>query len=256
MRDRIYGWIKAEWIKLSGIMLLSLLNILALKPIYLLAGYVNTLFLLFGVISISFFLIREYLKYQKISIIYVIGINVIALINFLGSPGVIFGICLLWIRFIIFLIPVVLGLFIVWKAKTKIVKHFHTYLILSLFTVILNFGGLYESLYSMYFPYGQENFKIDQEMSWSQVVMPIDFIYYSSDAFFGTNISDVSIKYIDYMELHNDESIMANHKDKYEGAINIIQIAKILSLLESILFIVYISIIVMGAEGVTSEETS
>jgi len=195
----------------------------------------------------------EYIKSRKISKVYLVAINAISMANFLLSDGVTFNTGYLIFRAVLFMVVVVVGLVVVWIAKKHFKKHFVGYLILSLWTVVLNFGGFYEALYSISFPYGQESFKIDQNMSWSQVVMPVDFIYYSADAFFGTDISDVSIKYLDYMELLNEDSIVTKHVDKYDIAIQTIQIAKMFSVIESVLFIVYISIIVMSAENVKEE---
>lgn len=253
MNQKIRNWIKREKIKLL-IVLVVVINILALIPTYFNEKYVNTAFLVLSVGFLSILLIRDCKRTKKISKIYLIGINSISLINFLGSYDIVFPMGLLWVRVILFLIVAVLGLVVVLRAKIKIVEKFTPYLIVSLLTVILNFGGLYQSLYSMYSPYGQEGLEIDQSMSYSQAVMPIDFIYYSADAFFGTDISDVSIKYIDYMKWYDENSMEAIHLDKYEGAIMTIQIIKMLSLFESVLFLVYISIIVMGAEGVKRED--
>lgn len=254
MSRKIWSWIKTEKIKLLIVLLVSVANILALLPTYFNEKYVNTAFLLLGVGLLIALLINDCKKTQKISKIYLIGINIISLINFFGAYNIILPMYLLLIRGVLFSIVLVLGLVVVWRAKTKIAGKFTPYLIVSLFTVILNFGGLYESLYSMYFPYGQEGLKIDQGMTYSQAAMPIDFIYYSADAFFGTDISDVSIKYIDYMKWYDKENSEAINIDKYEGARITIQIIKILSLFESMLFIIYISIVVMSAERIKKEE--
>lgn len=250
MKEKIWHWITTGRMKLLLVLLLLTLNIIVLAPTYFIEKYVNTACLLLGVIAIYILLIREYKKSKRISKIYLVTINVISMVNFLFSSGVGFNASLLRLRAVLFLGVVALGLIVVWKAKKSLAKQFTSYLVLSLLTVVLNFGGFYEALYSMYSPYGQESFKIDQNMSWSQAVMPVDFIYYSADAFFGTDISDVSIKYIDYMELYNEDSTVAKHEDKYKSAIKIIQIAKIFSVIESVLFIVYISIVVMSIENV------
>lgn len=256
MSRKIWSWIKIEKIRLLIVLLMSVANIFALIPTYFNEKYVNTAFLLFGVGFLITLLICNCKKTKKISKIYLIGINIISVINFLWSSDIILPMYLLIIRGILFLIVLVLGLVVVWRAKTRLAEKFIPYLIVSLLTVILNFGGIYESLYSMYFPYGQEGLEIDQSMTYSQAVMPIDFIYYSADAFFGTDISNVSIKYIDYTKWYDKENLEAIHIDKYEGAQITIQIIKMLSLVESMLFIIYISIVVMSAEGIKREEDS
>lgn len=210
--------------------------------------YFNMLSLVLSSVLISILLYREYKNSGKLSIIYIVGINFIVMTDFLRSSGLLFNFYLLFTRAIVYLALIALGIIIVWIART-FKKNFIKYLLLSLFMIIFNFGGLYGTLYSLYSPYGQESFEIDQKMSYSQAIMPLDFIYYSSDVFFGTNISDVKIKYIDYLDGYNEESIVSKHIDKYEGASLIIQITKMLSLFESVLFIVYISIIVMSSRG-------
>lgn len=79
-------------------------------------------------------------------------------------------------------------------------------------------------------------------------MLPIDFIYYSSDNLFGTDLSDVSINYIDYMDYQDTDNIESKYLDKSEEAAFSIQLIKIMSLAESLLFILYISIIVLGKE--------
>lgn len=250
MKEEIFHWIGVEKRKLGLILLLLIVNIFVLVPTYFVEKYINTACLLFGVGLLSVLLFKDSQKTQRISKIYLIGINTIAMINFLLSYNVVFPIYLLLIRTILFLVVVIFGLIVVWRAKTRIAEKFIPYLVISLLTVVLNFGGLYESLYSMYSPYGQEGLEIDQGMTYAQAIMPLDFIYYSADAFFGTDLSDVSIKYIDYTKWYDEDNIEAVHIDKYNGAKITIQIIKMLSLFESMLFIVYISIVVMSAEGI------
>lgn len=256
MKEKIHHWIKAEKFKLLTVLLASVVNILVLIPTYFIEKYINTGFLIFGVGTLFFFLVKECKKTKQISIVYLFGVNVISLINFLWSYNIIFNSYLLWIRAILFLAVVISGLIIAWKGKKGLEQQFIGYLIISLLTVVLNFGGFYEALYSMYFPYELEGFKIEQEMSYSQAITPMDFIYYSGDAFFGTDISDVRIRYIDYTQLNNQESIMSKYVDKYESATKIIQLAKLVSFIESILFIVYISILVMGVDSKKEEDDS
>lgn len=236
MKEKIDRWIKAERLKLLltfSVLILGIILIMILRTTYIVvAQYINTIFLFVSLGFMSVLLIVNYIKVKKISLILLFGIIVNSMIYYLGSNSV-NNICLLWIRAVLFLSTAALGLIVVWIAKTRMVKNFSAYLMLSLLTVILNFGGFYESLYSMYFRYDLEAFKIEQGMSYSQSIMPIDFIYYSGDAFFGTDISDVRIKYIDYIELSNKESKMSKHIDKYESATKIVQIAKLVSFLES-----------------------
>lgn len=201
-----------------------------------------------SIICITILLIRHYIITVNISLVYLTGLNLISMINLICLEGISFGVIQLWFRAIIFITVVIIGLVIVWKVKTKFPVKFNIYLIFSLITVIINFGGFYNSIYSINFQYDLGGFKIDQSMSDERVVMPKDFIYYSADAFFGTDLSDVSLKYIDPNVFLDENNVASYHLDKYDGANVNIEILKITSMIESILFLVYISIIVLNAK--------
>lgn len=265
MIKNIYNWVNSEKINLKIVAPILLINVFSTLifryflignwSYWIMASFINTPIY---VISIIFLLIGVYKTYQRVggfSLIYLAGINAVSLINILEGNILLRDIFQLWFKAISFIAVAILGLFILWKAKTKLLENFNLYLIISLITVILNFGGFYLSLYSMYYPYELQGFKIEQEMSYSQAVMPVDFLYYSADAFFGTDISDVSLRYNDYMNLTGD-TIASKYKDKYEDANTTISIAKFVSIVESILFLVYISIIVLNAEGIKSKVES
>lgn len=247
---RRYVWIKI----LIVCVLIPSINSLLLSQTYLFERYVNMTCFVLGIFIFGGLIIINYKLTQRISKTYLVGIIFISLINFYESKDVIFSEELLYVRAGLFLAVVSLGLWVVWIARTKIIEGFMKYLAISLLMVVLNFGGFYESLYSIYFPYGQEGFSIDQGMTYSQAVMPMDFIYYSADTFFGTDISDVRINYIDYMRGYDESSQEKKYIEKYEGAELTNRIIKISSLLESIIYLVYISIIVMGAGSEIKKE--
>lgn len=246
---KIYNGIRNEKYKLAVVLFFIFLNIVVFSPVFFGEKFIRTAFFIVAFVTMCVLLIRNYKETDNISRVYLLGINLISLINLIGTDISLFGIIELIIRGIVFLGAVLLELIIVWIAKNKEEKKFLFYLIVSLLAVVINFGGVYQSLYSMYFPYGQEGLKIDQGMEYKQAIMSIDFIYYSADNFFGTDISDVSIKYIDYMKWYEEDAMEAIHIDKYDGAICAIQITKFFALLESTLFLVYISMIIMNAQG-------
>ena len=201
-----------------------------------------------------FMLIRHYIIRSKMAWAPYVSLNLIAAIHFLGTSGMDFDRWQLWLRAVVFLLVAISALVLAWVAKTNFIRRFNVYLIVSIMTVILNFGGFYGSIYSMYMPYGLESFKIDQGMSYEQAVMPKDFLYYSADAFFGTDISDVSLRYLDHQDLMDADNVASHYIGHYNDANRSIDIVKLFSMLESILFLVYISIIVLNA-GASKKDT-
>ncbi|KLU57056.1 hypothetical protein EL84_07340 [Paenibacillus sp. VT-400] len=260
MKKKIYKWVGSEKINLKIVAPILLINVFSslicryflIENYWIMANFVNTPIYVTSIILLLIGLYKNYRVVNKFSLIYLFGINAVSLINILEGNILLRDILQLWFKAISFIAIVILGLILLWKAKTKLLENFNLYLIISLITVILNFGGFYLSLYSMYYPYELQGFKIEQNMSYSQAVMPIDFLYYSADAFFGTDVSDVSLRYNDYMNLTGD-TLASKYKDKYEDANFTISIAKFASIVESILFLVYISIIVLNAEGIKSK---
>ncbi|WP_252244442.1 MULTISPECIES: hypothetical protein [unclassified Clostridium] len=142
----------------------------------------------------------------------------------------------------------------VYIAKKEFRKNFIKYLLLSIFTVVISFAGIYSSLYDMYFPYGYENFKIDQKMNYSRVVTPTDFIYYSADCFFGRSVSYVKIPIPDYTDVQDDRKVAHNYPKMYSNVELVYTAVRIFSMLEAILFVVYISIIVVIMPSKDDEE--
>lgn len=244
---KVYKIICTEKLKILYVTILIVLSLLLMiNTQTIINGIINTVIFSVSTISITISIIRNYKKSKEISNIYLIGINIVSIICFFNFSHMSFHISILLIRAVSFTILVILGLWVVLKAKVIGIKKFNKYFLISLFTVILNFGGIYESLYSMYFPTDQACFKIDQELSYKRVVTNFDFVYYSADAFFGTEISDVKIKYIDYTDYFEKEKVISHYPQNHDKAMVVISIAKMFSLSESILFIIYISMIVMN----------
>jgi hypothetical protein len=159
---------------------------------------------------------------------------------------------ILCVAFNLIIIMVMVGM--VYVAKKNINNKFIRYLVCSICTVIIGFSGVYSSLYNMCFHNGYDIFKIDEGMSWKQVVVSGDFIYYSADCFLGTNMSNVQVGYIDYMDLHNSDKILSYHPDYFDKAVTASSCVKLFSIFESILFLVYISIIIMSVSSKEDEK--
>lgn len=152
--------------------------------------------------------------------------------------------CVFIIECIWYFMIVLVGIYIVYRGKKGSLKKFIMYILVGLCTIVINFAGIYSSLNQMYYRYGYYNFKIDQGMNYSQAVMAIDFIYYSVDCFLGSSISDVRIYPPDYTELQDNKSTMHIYPDKYDGSERAYAIIRFLSMLESAIFLVYISMII------------
>lgn len=253
MRQNFKLWFMNEKVNVGTILLLILVSyITSWSSLKSSDGKANTVCFLLSSIIMFILLFRYYVQRKRFSMACLIGINIISIVYYFGSSYMFISISLLWIRAIIYFTYVILGLVVIWKSRKNLKKYFTQYLILSLVTVILSFSGIYDSLYSMYFRHGQESFKIDQDVSYEQAVMSLDFIYYSTDCFFGTDISDVQINYIDYRGYQDKNNIMSRYVDEASWAMRVVDLSKILSTGEALLFIIYISIIVMGIEPINS----
>ena len=237
------------------ILLIFSLNLLILLQNFWGKNYVNTGFLVFeSILLIALFMYVDY-KEKKLSIIILWELICAILINYFMAYGVIFNKTQLIIRTLLFGLLIPFCLIIAWVARKK-KKGFNVYLLCSMIFTVINFGGVYHSLYSLYFPYGQEGLIIDQGKEYSQALLENDFIYYSADCFFGLDISDVSINYLDYTDLIDSDSIIAKHVDKYDDAEMTVSIIKNLSISEACIFIVYFSIIILGGEDESDLENS
>lgn len=255
MKDKICTWVNKE----KNNLILSLIVILlgwilcwAFKTTYsIINQFLYTLHFSLSSILVLIFLKKSYQKHKSISIYLIIILNLIMLFHQFSMDGMIVRLISLIINALLYLIVATTAITIVYIARKNAPKRFIRYLILTLITVIVSFAGIYSNLYNMYFSKGYASLKIDENMSYSQVLESDDFIYYSADCFFGTSISNVSIAYPDYTDLYNEEKTLSLYPDSFNKAELISSVVKMLSVSESILFIVYISIIVMS---VTSKE--
>lgn len=205
--------------------------------------------------------IQEFNKHQKSSLGYIVIYIVFMWLNIMKVDGIIFQIyyykhvnILLFLRAITYVAFICLGVHIVWKSRKLFKNQFMIYLIISIIMVIIGFAGFYQALYSMYFCFDLEPLSINQGMSYEQVLLSKDFIYYSIDCFFNIDISNVDINYIDISEsskiLQNPNKSNIN----IDSAMYVVDITKIASLVELIIFIVYFSIIILGSNDYSEEK--
>lgn len=207
--------------------------------------FYDTLFSLCFALSIvimAYFQINEY-KSGNVSLVYLFAMNLLALIHVLADDGIIFDFLCQCIQVISYLIVLVVGLIFVWIMKYDLKRKFIRSLLITIATIIISYGGLYTTLYSMYFGYGLECFEIDTGMEYSEAALSEDFIFYSADACFGTNLSNITIRYFDYS---SEELQTSEYKEKFDGSYNVMRVAKWASLSETIVFAVYISMIIVG----------
>lgn len=143
------------------------------------------------------------------------------------------------------LIGVVFGGGIVYNTKKFFPNRLIEALLCSFVIVIISFAGIYSSLYTMFFSQGYEVLIIDNHVSSAEALLNKDFLYYSADRFFGTNISNVSVGYLDYLDLHNSKKAMSLYPDSFSSAEFICSLVKFLSFLEYMFFLLYISLFIM-----------
>ena len=196
-----------------------------------------------GIALILMFAAYKWIKAKVISLANFVGIICLEIMYLITNDKALYSANILIVGSILFLVLIIVALYLTWngfRAKQKCVLT----ILICLSMIYITFASLYSSLYSMYSPRGMECFKIEQGMSWEQVLLAEDFLYYSGDMMFGTSLSDVSINYIDYYEFQE-----GNPELEYlEQADIIIHVAKVFSMFETIVFIVYIGIIIIQSK--------
>lgn len=215
------------------------------------------------VYAISFFIIIicilgaykvYYSKNKKFNRFLIVVLNIIILIDlYMYTIARTIG-WFLWIKVILYLGLVIVCIHMIYIAKREFRQRFVKYLLLNIFTVIISFAGIYSSLYDMYFPYGYKNFIMDQKLNYARIVTSTDFIFYSSDCFFGRNVSYVKMPTPDYTEVQDDKNIAHSYPEMYDKVKFVYMIGRLFSMLEAVLFVVYISIIVLIMSSKYEEE--
>lgn len=249
MNNKMIRWMKnnsIDLIALIGVILLEGILYWGMKTRYhTINQYLYTIYFTASGLGALFFLVKQYQKNKFFSIYLIVIINIIMLFQLFSLDISISGTIFLIINALLYFVLAFSGVLIVYLAKRNISKNFNQLLVLSIITVIVGFAGIYSNMYNMYFSEGYIVFEIDEKVSFSQALISDDFIYYSADSFFGTNISNVSIAYTDYMDLQDKDNLISLYPSSFNNVNLINAIIKLLSIIESILFLVYISIIVI-----------
>lgn len=211
------------------------------------AGWKHLICLFAGLMILMSFAGYRWIKEKKISFLNFIAIICLELVYLKVNDGEFYTPIILSILAVIFTFLVVLALRLVWDAF-RVKKGWPVTLILALALIHITFASLYSTFYAMYSSKDLECFEIEEKMSYRQALLKEDFLYYSGDMLFGTSLSNVQIKYIDTYQLDDDQLPF------WPKADNVIQIVKVISLIESVVFVIYIGIIIVRNKEETEEQ--
>lgn len=106
------------------------------------------------------------------------------------------------------------GMTVLWKNRNAPMKKYIVSLVLGSIIIILNFAGIYDFLYNAYAPIGMESMSV-QEKNENRWLFAEDFLWYSTEMFLGVDVSDVTIEYISYNDVIEDE-ISSLYLGQYE----------------------------------------
>lgn len=241
---KIWNKVFNEKLKLiNGIVIVGVLflYILVIQDVF--AQNLHLEVLCMGVILLLVIGAYKWIKKKVILLANFVAIICLEVMYLIANDGVIYSVNILAACTILFSVLIIVALYLTWngfRVKQRCVPT----ILICLSMIYITFASLYSSFYSMYSPRGMECFKIEQGMSWEQALLAEDFLYYSGDMMFGTSLSDVSINYIDCYELQEGDPNL-----EYWGQANIIiHVAKAFSMFETIVFIVYIGIIIIQSK--------
>jgi hypothetical protein len=248
MIANLYKWVLKEKNNLifGVLFIVVLLKTASLKARFnIYYTFLYDFFFIIIVISILLNYKINYSKNTRINGVLIFILNIIIMLDLYRYTNSSVFKCFIYIKILLYIVVVIVAIHMVYIVKKEFQKNFIKYLLLSIFTVVISFAGIYSSLYDMYFPYGYENFKIDQKMNYSPAVMSTDFIYYSADCFFGRSVSHVKISIPDYTDVQDDRTFAHKYPEMYDNVESVYNTVRFFSMIEAILFVVYISIIVV-----------
>lgn len=212
-------------------------------------------FYVFTMLYIFYLIYTLYSRKDNInifSLLFIIAFSFFSLINqeSNGFSNTIFLLVSGALHFII----VLCSLHLIYRSKIhnkNLTKKYIVIFLLLISIVISNYSVIYSSLQYVGLSDHQHLFEIDNGISEEVFPMAFDFLYYSSDTFFGTNISNVKINYLNYTDINEEISNYSEErKIEIQSTFNLtsvlLQIVKIVSLLESLSFLLFISIIVLN----------
>lgn len=210
-------------------------------------GWLHLICLFLGLLTLILFAGYRWFKEKRISFLNILAIIGLELRYLKVNDGELYTPIILSILAMIFAFLVTFALKLVWDAF-RVKKGWVVTLILALSLIHITFASLYSSFYAMYSSKNLRCFEINENMSYSQSLLMEDFLYYSGDMLFGTSLSNVRIKYIDIDQLEDDQVPF------WPKADDVIHIVKLVSLFESVVFIIYIGIIIVRNKEENEEQ--
>lgn len=231
---------KYTWDIINVIIVIAMLVIYPLAVRDIMAENMHLQIFVPGVVIIMGFALYKLQRRKTISVMNYIAIIASEVIYLWTSDGILYSVkalCMFMVMFAI-IILVAIGLTgCVFKAGQRFPWMFAVCLIM----IWVTYASFYTTIDSMYSTRGMGCFKLDQGMPYEQMLLAEDYLYYSGDMLLGTELSDVKIDYIDFGDFKGNDL-----RNPYrEQADRMIKIAKVASLSETLVFVVYIGIIII-----------
>lgn len=193
-----------------------------------------------GVVTIMGFALYKLQRRKTISVMNYMAIIASEGIYLWTSDGIPYSTKVLCMFMVMFAIIILVALGLTW-CIFKAGQRFPWMFAVCLIMIWVTYASFYSTIDSMYSIRGMGCFKLDQGMSYEQRPLAEDYLYYSGDMLLGTELSDVKIDYIDFLNFKENDP-----RSPYcEQADRVIKIAKAASLSETLVFVVYIGIIII-----------
>ncbi len=247
-----------ENLKINSISLVALLIWIFTTCLTYFFADKEIIFIILYTITMIYIFYLLYLIYSNriniFSIVFIIAFSILLLIN--QSKYTFSNTVFLLIAGVLHFIIALCSLHLIYHSKRQnnnLTRNNIIIFLLLILMTITNFSSIYSSLQYIGLPDMQHLFEIDNGIEGDVFPMGLDFFYYSSDTFFGTNISNVKINYLDYTDIneqinnrHYNEKRKFEIQSKFNLTSVLLELVKIISLLESLSFLLFISIIVLN----------
>lgn len=202
------------------------------------------LFVVAEILLIAVAINSIYRSNNVLVIISVICMNVLSLVHLFCNDRIILGTKKYLIMGLVFFVLSLMGVLILYKYRGCTMKKFIAVLAVGSAIIIFNTAGVYSCCYNAYANIGME--ALDVETDEKRYLQAEDFIWYSTEAFLGTNVSDCTIRQLSYYSLLDDD-VAKNHLHMINQASNNLRWIRIITLFENAMFLIYISIVLVGA---------
>lgn len=231
---------KYTWDIINVMIVIAMLVIYPLAVRDIMAENMHLQIFVPGVVIIMGFALYKLQRRKTISVMNYIAIIASEGIYLWTSDGIPYSTKALYMFMVMFAIIILVALGLTWcifKARQKFPWMFAVCLIM----IWVTYASFYSTIDSMYSTRGMGCFKLDQGMPYEQMLLAEDYLYYSGDMLLGTELSDVKIDYIDFLNFKENDprSLYCEQADR------MIKIAKVASLSETLVFVVYIGIIII-----------